>query len=167
MVTGQRRSVRRLAAGVAVAAAIVLCVLSGRGALAGTDGAYLGWEQCATCHQEVTAAWKKSRHAKAFVSLKKSNQEGLPGCLKCHVTGYEETGGFIDFELTPELADVQCEECHGAGGRHVAGGGAKSDIVAKPSEEKCRKCHTPGQDKAFSYAQKIKHIHPTHKEVTK
>ena len=35
--------------------------------------------------------------------------------FRCHVVAYNEDGGYIDMELTPELKDVQCEACHGPG----------------------------------------------------
>ena len=80
---------------------------------------YVGWKNCETCHPEIAGSWQNTRHAKAIESLKKSKQETLPACVKCHVTGYEKDGGFIDNELTPEMAGVQCEVCHGPGSDHV------------------------------------------------
>jgi hypothetical protein len=64
---------------------------------------YLGSKQCETCHSQTNDAWRKTGHAKAFESLKKTKQETLPACLKCHVTAYEQEGGFIDSELTPDM----------------------------------------------------------------
>ncbi len=122
-------------------------------------GNYLGWKGCQGCHEKPVGGWQKTKHAGAYESLKKSNQESLPECLRCHVTGYEETGGFIDFDLTPELAGVQCEECHGPGKEHAANPGKAGTIAARPGEDKCRKCHTPGQDRAFDYTKKVKSVH--------
>lgn len=81
--------------------------------------------------------------------------------MKCHVTGYEQDGGFLDNELTPEMAGVQCEECHGPGSNHVnnpAGEPAKSKV---PGVEIGRKCHTAGQDAGFSYKEKSARVHGT------
>jgi hypothetical protein len=122
--------------------------------------AFLGWRECATCHEDIARSWQKTRHARAFESLKKTSQEGLPACLKCHVTAYDEPGGFVDFELTPELVGVQCEECHGSGNTHAAESGNKEKIAAKPGEGKCKRCHTPGQDPGFQYGKKGKLVHP-------
>ena len=127
--------------------------------LADSYGENIGVKACQDCHAELVAGWQKTQHARAFDDLKKSKQEGLPDCQRCHVVGYGETGGFIDYDLTPELVNVQCEECHGAGKLHAADPGKKGSITAKPGEQKCRKCHTPGQDKGFDYAKKIKGIH--------
>jgi hypothetical protein len=121
---------------------------------------YIGWTQCTICHGEVANAWQNSRHARAIESLKKSKQESLPGCVKCHVTGYEQDGGFLDNELTPEMAGVQCEECHSPGSNHLdnpAGEPVKSKV---PSVAICRKCHTAGQDPGFSYEEKSVRVHP-------
>jgi hypothetical protein len=152
----------RLKAGGLLLAAAVFAVLLI--ALTGDPSAdsysdYLGVAGCKDCHEQIVAGWQKTQHARAFDDLKKSRQEGLPDCQRCHVIGYGEPGGFIDYELTPELVNVQCEECHGSGKIHAADPGKKGSILAKPGDLKCRKCHTPGQDKNFDYAKKIRGIH--------
>ncbi len=119
---------------------------------------YVGWDKCAPCHSELADLWQKTRHAKAIESLKKSGQETLPACVKCHVTGYEKDGGFIDGELTPEMAGVQCEVCHGPGSEHVSNAAATS-IVKESGAALCRQCHTEGQDPKFDYSVKVKTVH--------
>ena len=119
---------------------------------------YVGNEKCSTCHVNIHKSWKDTRHAGAIDSLKKSGQEGLASCVKCHVTGYENDGGFIDYELTPEMAGVQCEACHGPGEKHISnpmGGKMKKE----PGEALCRECHTKGQDPGFDYREKAKLTH--------
>jgi predicted CXXCH cytochrome family protein len=117
---------------------------------------YKGWSYCKACHKPKTKGWEQTRHAKAFDSLKKTNQQDLPDCVKCHVTGYGEPGGFIDYELTPEMSGVQCEACHGRGSRHKGG---EKDIIAVPGTDKCRQCHTPGQDPKFDYKKRTAEVH--------
>jgi len=133
--------------------------ISGNESPALGQGIFLGYKECINCHEEITHSWLKTRHARAFESLKKTSQEGLPGCLPCHVTGYDEPGGYVDFEITPELIGVQCEACHGAGKAHIANPGEKSGITARTGEMKCKKCHTPGQDPNFSYGKKSQLVH--------
>jgi len=120
---------------------------------------YLGADECASCHEGILKVWQKTKHALAFNSLKKTSQENLTGCQKCHVTAFEEAGGFIDAELTPELVGVQCEECHGPGKVHAANPAKPGSIIAKVPETKCRKCHTAGQDGNFDYEKKVRLIH--------
>ena len=122
-------------------------------------GDYLGWQACQECHPDLTTGWKQTQHARAFESLKKDGKHELPGCVKCHVVAFEQPGGFIDFEMTPELVDVQCEECHGPGSAHAENPDQGDTITAAPDEARCRKCHTPGQDANFNYEKKIKGIH--------
>ena len=121
-------------------------------------GSYVGWKQCDTCHSDIVSTWQNSPHAKALESLKKTGQENLPACVKCHVTGYEKEGGFIDYELTPEMAGVQCEACHGPGSDH--GMSPVADNIKKdPGAALCRQCHTEKQDPGFNYEEKIKQAH--------
>lgn len=120
---------------------------------------YVGWNNCTTCHPEIADSWQNTRHAKAIESLKKTGQENLAACVKCHVTGYEKDGGFIDNELTPEMAGVQCEVCHGPGSEHMANPIEKNYIVKESGAPLCRQCHTEGQDPKFDYAVKVKTVH--------
>jgi predicted CXXCH cytochrome family protein len=121
-------------------------------------GTFVGWKKCETCHSAISKTWQSTRHAKAIESLKKSGQDNLPACVKCHVTGYERDEGFIDNELTPEMAGVQCEVCHGPGGNHLTNPMQKK-MTKESSEKLCRQCHTQGQDPGFSYSEKVKQVH--------
>ncbi len=123
-----------------------------------TEASYIGWERCSMCHGDISDNWRNGRHAHAIESLKKTEQQNLPACVNCHVTGYEQQGGFIDYELTPEMANVQCEECHGPGSEHV-GNPMEKDMVKAPGEDTCRRCHTEGQDPGFNYEERVKGVH--------
>ncbi len=120
---------------------------------------YAGAEKCAMCHGDLVKSWKTTRHAKALASLKKKSQDTLPACVKCHVTGFEKDGGFVDQELTPELAGVQCEACHGPAAGHASNPMNKKNLIANPGEATCRACHTVGQDPKFDYSVKKKLVH--------
>ena len=141
--------------------AVVLCLtcLPVERATAQDRGGYLGAEGCTACHEDLVKGWKSTPHAQAFESLKKSSQQNLPGCVKCHVTAYEQKVGFIDYDVTPEMAGVQCEECHGAGKLHADSGGDKASIVRTGGPALCVRCHTPGQDKNFNYQDKVAFVH--------
>ncbi len=122
-------------------------------------GDYIGAKNCAKCHEEIYASWVKTPHAKAFDHLKKEGKDTTPGCVKCHSVAYEQDGGFIDMELTPELAGVQCESCHGPGIKH-RDSEDPAHITRNSKKKGCRICHTPGQDANFDFVKKVKKIHP-------
>jgi hypothetical protein len=140
----------------------VFCVIPATGYFVRAElfGDYVGYTACEPCHAEQAAGWKTTPHAEAFEVLKKQGEEKQqnPGCVKCHVVGYEKDGGFIDMELTPELKDVQCESCHGPGRKH-SDSLSPDDIIDKPGEAVCRTCHTESQDKNFDYEKKSKLVH--------
>ena len=137
---------------------LLLLLMNAAGIYSAPSATYVGWKQCAPCHSDVADSWQNTRHAKAIESLKKSKQEALPACVKCHVTGYEKDGGFIDNELTPEMAGVQCEVCHGPGSEHAANP-VPGNVVKESGAALCRQCHTEGQDPKFDYAVKVKTVH--------
>lgn len=122
-------------------------------------GQYVGWKTCGDCHAEISQLWSQTRHANAYDSLLNSGQQDLPACLQCHVVGYGETGGFLDQELTLELAGVQCESCHGPGKRHIDAPDDGHNIIRSPTEKDCRTCHTIGQDPHFSFQNKVALVH--------
>lgn len=125
------------------------------GALGGES--YLGVGLCARCHADIAARWAETRHANAHGTLIDAGRHREPECLRCHVTGFGQPGGFVPekYDLEGEaialsgglLRGVQCEACHGMGTRHGTGAG-----WAKPEEAVCRSCHDADNDPDFDYA---------------
>ena len=107
--------------------------------------------KCKECHKEIYEIWSKSRHAKAMETLKKTKQEFDPECISCHATGVVVRNGFTNMLETPELANVQCEACHGPAEKHVA---SPAKGFGKADEHSCRSCHTDERNPDFDYAQK-------------
>ena len=56
--------------------------------------------------------------------------------------------GFASWPETPELGNVGCEACHGAGKRHAEDPTKPYD---KSSEGRCRECHNPDHSTGFDY----------------
>ena len=133
-----------------------------------TKGQLLGVGNCKECHKEQHASWKKTRMANSFNALRpgqKAKEKQLVGldpekdyphdetCLPCHTTGYGLVGGFVSIELTPEMAGIGCEACHGHGGSYVntvmnpknpsfrTSIAREAGLVYPPTEHVCRECH--------------------------
>ena len=117
-------------------------------AAAGTPEHYLGGEVCARCHPKEAAQWQTTKHAQAFATLVAAHQQGSADCVKCHVVGMGQPGGFRDSTSTPTLANVQCESCHGMGSQHEA----FASTPRKVTELTCRTCHTKEASPEFDYA---------------
>ncbi len=118
---------------------------------------YLGVSKCAECHQLFVESWEKTPHAHAFSSLQESGKSSDPECIVCHVVGFGEKGGFHTIEKTPELANVQCEVCHGLDREHLSD---FSRPMKPVTESICIKCHTASNSPDFNfqaYFDKIKH----------
>lgn len=103
-------------------------------------GKFVGSKKCKDCHEPSYDVWKKSGHAKAWKTLVELEVPRThdPECISCHVIGWHPTeyfpyeSGFLSEEETPELIDVGCENCHGAGEKHVeAEMGADAELQKK------------------------------------
>lgn len=100
-------------------------------------GDFLGAEGCGGCHEEQLAFWKGTRHATAFSTLQKSEEQDLPECFICHSYGYGVT--FVGKTDLGKFKDVQCESCHGMSADHA---GAPQNVRLGPvAEEACWGCH--------------------------
>ncbi len=116
---------------------------------------YMGLEACTKCHLPQYKVWSGTAHAKAFDTLVKNGKDNMPECVKCHVTGFRENGGYFSnlnpgLEVNGEkrsLRNVQCEVCHGMGTQHNT---SKSEFVNTPRTV-CATCHTPEQDPTFNF----------------
>jgi len=154
-----------------ISVVLVVVVLVWGAAPASAEGhEYIGSKGCKKCHLKQFKSWEKTSMAQSFESLKpgvKAEEKTAQGldpaqdyttdtdCIACHVTGYGKPGGFVDIETTPNLANVGCEHCHGAGGTYVQDGYmtldnkeyVKADIVAvgmlaEVTEAQCVSCHS-------------------------
>lgn len=117
--------------------------------------AYVGVEQCRSCHRKqydnFTQFAKKSRSFESITRVKKGlSDEELRRCYACHTTGYGRPGGFISEEKTPHLKNAGCEVCHGPGERHLKSR-SRSHIRKSMTMEDCAVCHTSERVKAFRY----------------
>jgi hypothetical protein len=118
-----------------------------------STGSYTGLLPCAQCHTTQTAFWKTTGHSKAYKTLVNAGQQFNLNCLPCHVTTSDDTSaanGTDILSLPATLQQVGCEVCHGPGKTHVADP-KPGNIIRKPSETTCRRCHTPARDESFSY----------------
>jgi len=105
-----------------------------------TSGEYASAEVCGQCHENIHADWFMTNHEEALETLKGIGQDTNPVCLACHTVGFGEPTGFVDEATTPELAGVQCENCHEAGGGHVANVHAEYPVINKYAGL-CGGCH--------------------------
>jgi hypothetical protein len=96
-----------------------------------TKQSYVGTNQCFTCHRKQTDTWSETKHALAFTDIPKQYQKDAE-CLKCHVTGFGQPGGYAA-GVEKDLLMVGCEGCHGPGASHVDA--AKRFVLADPGEE--------------------------------
>ncbi|MGE3310434.1 MAG: multiheme c-type cytochrome [Limisphaerales bacterium] len=104
---------------------------------------FLSQSTCRGCHPTAHNGVQDTAHARAFETLKRIGQAANAHCLPCHTVGFGIPGGFVSEAATPLLAGVQCENCHGPGGNHVAD---PADLKARPvvsqASTLCGGCHS-------------------------
>ena len=122
---------------------------------------YAGAQVCQSCHVAEHKTWQGSRHGHAYDTLRRVNKAFDPNCIVCHTVGFNKPGGFIDDNTTPQLSNVQCESCHGAGQAHATSGGTQPvENIDWPREKMCGQCHTQAHSPSFNvdvYWPKILH----------
>ena len=113
-------------------------------------GEFIGNEACGACHVQDLALWRRSKHAHAYRTLARlgENKAFDPECVTCHVIGLGFQTGFVRWKQTPELGNVGCEACHGAGREHAE---QPLKPYNKSSEAFCRTCHDPDHSTHFDY----------------
>lgn len=119
---------------------------------------FAGTETCGSCHEKAMAVWSRSGHSHALKTLEKEGHGRDPDCVSCHVTGLEFSTGFQSRVVTPTLAEVGCESCHGAGAAHAAD--PEGVHLPKIGEQACASCHQVEQSPNFrfeTYWPKIAH----------
>lgn len=122
--------------------------------LGSAEELFLGDNNCRACHAEIHNDWRRTGHAKAYTTLRTRSMQFEPECLSCHTTGYQYHNGYDEHERT-NLAQVQCEACHGYGTQHSRNGDMLE--LARESCTTChdnsvRPCYDEQQDQDFDYA---------------
>jgi Cytochrome c554 and c-prime len=141
---------------------------------------FVGSNACQNCHKEDFAIWQHSKHSHAYATLeheaKKPSLRQFDGeCVVCHTVGFTFNSGFKSEQLTPNLKDVGCENCHGPASLHVAAPNDKnyypdlSPWKSKPTDRVmladgkydnslllkidsiCQKCHDTDSDPDFRF----------------
>jgi len=90
--------------------------------VSGPSPQYGGAMDCASCHGSVYNSQTNTPHAQAFSSaiFARAGGQTNPACLACHTVGFGAPTGFTNVAQTPQLENVQCENCHGPAAVHGA-----------------------------------------------
>ncbi|HTL74220.1 MAG TPA: multiheme c-type cytochrome [bacterium] len=112
---------------------------------------YAGLKTCLTCHAGICSYVTNTPHATAFSNpiFKAAGGQTNSSCLACHTVGYGLPTGFSftnklgTISYTTNLANVQCENCHGPAANHAA---SPDDPTVIPRVDIaatiCGGCHT-------------------------
>ena len=119
---------------------------------------FVGAEVCGRCHGLEYRQWQTTPHAHAWQALVDARKDATPECVKCHVVGYQQVGGFHSGDDAGRLGNVQCENCHGMGTQHDS----FRAVAAKVEEPTCRSCHDATSSPTFDFALYQPHVlhHP-------
>lgn len=112
--------------------------------VSGPSPHFIGSQACTECHGNIQSTVLRTVHATAFTDADfvSAGGQNNPSCLSCHTVGYKLPTGFVSKSLTPKLANVQCENCHGPAAYHAAN---PDDFTVVPRIEiaatLCGGCH--------------------------
>ncbi len=115
---------------------------------------FVGAAMCERCHKAEAEQWRTTAHARAWQTLVDNKKDADPDCIQCHVVGFRKPGGFVSAALSPTMANVQCESCHGVGTQHEAFKAKTTPVT----EATCRQCHNETTSPEFSFAVFEPHI---------
>jgi len=112
---------------------------------------YVPSAECGRCHEAQYAAWKKKPHAHAWDTLVEADRTMDPDCVRCHTTGFGAEKGFYTIEKTPEMTNVNCQDCHRLGvAEHLEDAWQPQPVTSGV----CEACHTAVTDPGFRFATK-------------
>jgi len=136
---------------------------------------YNGVDTCMICHEEEYVSWAVTPHGHAWETLQIKGEDFNPECVQCHSLGFDDPKGYKviknektgkEFVRVPNaFQNVQCENCHGIGGVHLA----TEDMMQKDKlKETCLECHTEKFSLHFDFDKRLKKVdHSNAKEVSK
>jgi hypothetical protein len=108
-------------------------------------------ESCKKCHPQEFDAWAKTRHARAFESIRRTGRQDDPECILCHTLGYGRKGGFTSMKDTPAFGRVTCQACHIVAADHKDKGVKAPEPNIYINSRLCMSCHGVVQSPKFDY----------------
>lgn len=128
---------------------------------------YVGSKACKMCHLAAHKSWAKTEMGQALESLKPGKAKEIKEkfnldpnkdystdvtCIKCHVTGFGEPGGYVipdpkdkkAVRKAKKLAGVGCESCHGPGSEYVK---LHKEIMKSKRKYKLEEMYAAGMQK--------------------
>ncbi len=108
-------------------------------------------ESCASCHATEYDHWKVSRHAVSLKTLKDSHKEKSPDCLSCHTSGFGRDDGYLNYNITSALSNINCTECHYTPAGHL--NEPEAFVTTGLTEENCIRCHDQVNSPTFVFAE--------------
>jgi hypothetical protein len=117
---------------------------------------YASSAECGKCHTAQLENWKAAKHSHAWQTLVRERRTDDPACLVCHTSGFGTVKGFRSMETTPQLANVNCQDCHRVDFTVHAKTAARTLPV---TEATCRRCHTDVTDPRFDYSVRVGQYH--------
>tara|TARA_B100000700_G_C15060358_1_gene865365 strand:- start:5240 stop:6730 length:1491 start_codon:yes stop_codon:yes gene_type:complete len=118
-------------------------------------------KSCISCHSSEYDHWNSSRHAISLNTLKDAHKEKSPDCLSCHTSGFGRDDGYLNYNITRDLSNVNCTECHFTPAGHFD----KPALFTTKglTEKNCIRCHDKQNSPDFSfndYMEKSRHPIP-------
>ncbi|MDP6593884.1 MAG: LysM peptidoglycan-binding domain-containing protein [Candidatus Marinimicrobia bacterium] len=107
-------------------------------------------QQCASCHEGQFDHWAVTGHARSLATLKHDHKEKSPDCLACHTTGFGRSDGYLNYNITGGLKNVNCTECHYTPAEHLSEPAVHTTLSI--TEEKCIRCHDQNNSPDFAFA---------------
>lgn len=158
---------RAIGADTAAPAAVTTAAVSAAPAAGDAKFEYVGSSKCKKCHLAEYKSWEKTGKAHALETLMPGKAEEAKkaakldpakdystdaNCVKCHVTGMGEAGGYAIPDAKDEaavkaaskLAHVGCESCHGPGSKYIE---IFEDIFKSKRKYKVEELHAAGLNK--------------------
>jgi PKD repeat protein len=105
------------------------------------NNSFVGSGACAGCHGDKATAWNQTVHASALSALTAIGMGNNASCLPCHTVGFGQQTGYTNSTLTPHLANVGCETCHGPAGWHKNGDHSTVHPAVSIDPQICGSCH--------------------------
>lgn len=114
---------------------------------------HAGSTACRSCHAPQFKKWLNTKHASAYTTLERKEQQFNAKCLPCHVTGAFGQPDEVVLNLAADLRQVGCETCHGPSKQHAAR--PQSAKPGRPGKDTCLRCHTAEQSDNFIFSEAL------------